>query len=341
MATNKAVVVTKFDVENPGSNLVVEDIGPMPQPGPDQLVVRLSLRPINPADIFSIMGVYPGFQPSPNLEKIVPGLEGMGTVAAVGEGVSEFSVGQRVTGCPFDTIEHGQGTWQEYIVANADSVVAVPDAVSDESAAQFWVNPATTYGMLEELSIPKGEYLLQTAAGSVLGRQVIQLAKHQGIKTINVVRREGLVQELLDFGADHVIVSESGEGLQEKVMEITGGKGAYAAIEAVGGSLFAATASSVRNSGTCMIYGAMSGLEASFSIPDPLFRNVTIKGFWVVHWKASKSPEDFKTACANVMKLLEKGIITPYSGKIFPLDSVQQAVAEATSSARGGKVLLA
>jgi NADPH:quinone reductase-like Zn-dependent oxidoreductase len=74
--------------------------------------------------------------------------------------------------------------------------VAVPDAVSDETAAQFWINPVTVVGMLRVLAVPKGQYLLQTAAGSVLGRQIIQLARHLGVRTVNVVRRAALAEEL-------------------------------------------------------------------------------------------------------------------------------------------------
>lgn len=302
--------------------------------------MHMSMRPVNPADIFSLMGVYPGFQPKEHVSKAVPGLEGVGVVAGVGEGVSNVSVGQRVVGTPFNTVEDGVGTWQEYLVAKSSHVVPVPDAIPDESAAQLWVNPVAVYGMFDELQIPKGEYLLQTAAGSVLGRQVIQYAKHVGIKTINVVRRSAQVDELKSIGADEVIVSVNGEGVADAVKEITGGNGAYAGIDAVGGDVFSAVGSSVRAGGTVLIYGAMSGLNATFSIIDPLFRKVTLKGFWLADWFHSRPREEVNKSAMEIFALLEKGVLSPYAGDKVTLDNIADAIAKATSDARGGKVLL-
>ena len=78
--------------------------------------------------------------------------------------------------------------------------VEIPKELDDEVASQFYINPMTVRGIFDSLNVPKGEWLLQSAAGSVLGRQVIQMAKHYGIKTVNVVRREEQKQELLDIG---------------------------------------------------------------------------------------------------------------------------------------------
>lgn len=109
-AKNKAVVLEKADIESPCSGVVVEDL-PMPVPQAGEVLVHLSMRPINPADVFSLKGVYPGFQPTGN-GKAVVGLEGMGTVVAVGDGVTKVSSGTRVVGIPFNTVETGVGTWQ-------------------------------------------------------------------------------------------------------------------------------------------------------------------------------------------------------------------------------------
>lgn len=70
--------------------------------------------------------------------------------------------------------EPGNGSWQEYVVLKEDSVVPIPDAIPDEDAAQFVINPWTVIGMLKDQDVPKGEYLLQTAAGSVLGRYLLE-----------------------------------------------------------------------------------------------------------------------------------------------------------------------
>lgn len=337
MSTNKAVTLSGFDIANPTSTIVVKDL-PIPTPNAGEIVVRITLRPVNPADIFSLMGVYPGFHAAAEGADTIPGLEGVGVVHALGEGVTKFAIGQRVVGTPFPSIDHGTGTWQQYLVASEDSLAAVPDAVPDEAAAQFWVNPVTVIGLLRELEVPEGSYILQTGAGSVLGRQLIQVAKHKGIKTINVVRRIALADELKALGADEVIVSGE-EDIAARVMEITGGKGAYAAIDSVGGEIFGALASAVRPGGTVIIYGAMSGLQATFSIPDPLFRGVVLKGFWLIPYMAGKSKEAQTEIIDEVLTLLADKVITPYSGEKFALEEAAAAVG-ALRPARGGKVFL-
>ncbi|KAI8106698.1 hypothetical protein M9434_001352 [Picochlorum sp. BPE23] len=340
--SNSAVVLKTPDMEDPAAGIEVKEVEKPSSLGPKEVLCQMRMRPINPADIFSLMGVYPGFDCSDcNKEgtDVVPGLEGVGVVEDVGEGVS-LSKGQRVVGIPFPSVEKGNGTWQKYIVAKEDDLFPVPDSISDEHAAQFYINPVTCVGMLDELSIPQGEYLLQTAAGSVLGRMLIQICKYKGIKTINVVRREEQAQEILDIGGDHVIVSQDGSSIQDKVMEITGGKGAYAAVECVGGTVFKGCASSLRASGTILIYGAMSSLEMTVAIPDVLFRGVTVRGFWLVPYFVHAPVEKKRAMCNEIATMMEQGIIVPYAGKVFPLEDVAKAIAHATAHARGGKVLL-
>src|ERR687889_738479 len=142
----------------------------------------------------------------------------MGEVAAVGEGVRNFQVGQRVI--PLGIA----GTWTEYLLAESTQLIPVPDSISDQTAAQFIVNPLTAWIMtVEELGLQPGEWLLQTAAGSTLGRVVLQIAKQRGFKTINVVRRREQGEELKSLGADEVICTDE-EDLAGRVGEITGGR---------------------------------------------------------------------------------------------------------------------
>ena len=334
------VILKNPSMENPAAGVVVED-GDASQVtlGPGQVKVGIVLRPINPADIFSLMAVYPGFNAS--APDAVPGLEGVGVVL---ESASEkVPKGAKVIGRPFTSVEGGQGTWQSEIVASEDDVFVIPPeaGLDDTTLAQFYVNPVTAYGMIADLDIPKGEYLLQTGAGSVLGRQVIQMAKNKGIKTINVVRREALVAELKALDADaEVIVAETAEAIAEQVGKITGGKGAYGAIECVGGEVTKGVVSSVRNNGIVFLYGAMGGLEISAGIPDILFRGVTVKGWWLVNYMGGKTVAQKDEVCAEILKLMSDGVVTPYSGKVFQLADVQAAIGEATKAARGGKVFL-
>ena len=176
---------------------------PKPTPQPGQVLVKLTARPINPADMFSIAGVYPGF--APKSFPATPGLEGAGVVEDANHSTI-VKTGQRVV--VFVDAKNGDGSWQEFVAVSEHAVLPVPDSVSDASAAQFVVNPVTVIGMLEVLAAPAGSYVLQTAAGSTLGRQLIAVAKIRGLKTINIVRRAEQIPELLALGADHVLNSE-------------------------------------------------------------------------------------------------------------------------------------
>mmetsp|Transcript_3622 Transcript_3622/g.5495 ORF Transcript_3622/g.5495 Transcript_3622/m.5495 type:complete len:343 (+) Transcript_3622:96-1124(+) len=337
----KAVVVSKFG--NPASaeltaELKVVDVD-MPHAGPGEVVIKMLAMPVNPADIFSINGVYPGFQPASL--PAMPGLEGVGKVVEVGPGVTGITVGQRVV--PFFLysdrhVASGHGSWQEYVSFPATEVFIVPDYISTEEAAQIVVNPTTAYTMLDEINPPKGSYVLQTAAGSVLARQFIQFAKARGVRSINIVRRAELVEELKAIGADEVFLES--EDWVSKVKAVTGGAGAYGAIDPVAGRMVAMLTSAVRPNGQVIIYGAMNGLEFSGSVLDVLFRGVVVKGFWVTAWTNEHGVEPMRKVVESIWPLLKQKTVVPFIGKKYKLAEVADAVKESIKAARGGKVML-
>jgi trans-2-enoyl-CoA reductase len=188
----------------------------------------------------------------------------------------------------------GNGTWQEYICLDEGYVWLLPDRITDEQAAQIVINPWTAYSMVKDLgAVPKGEYLVQSAAGSTLGKQVIALAKHWDIKLINIVRRAEQKAELKASGADEVICSAE-EDVAARVKEITGGKGAWGALDAVAGTMTQTLASCVRDGGQIFVYGVLGGFVSCISVMD-LFRNVQVAG-----WTLSKVRNDpvRREACA-------------------------------------------
>eukprot|EP00249_Psilotum_nudum_P030688 c43587_g1_i1 orf=249-1244(+) len=322
-------------LSNPGGEL--EDVLHLvhkekPHPDQGQVLVRITVRPVNPVDIISFRAGY--FVRDQNA---TIGSEGFGIVEEVGVGVTKFIPGQRVIPLIWlDYVSSGQGSWQDYIVMKEKHVIPVPDGVSDETAAQFLINPWTVYGLLDDLAIPKGEYIVQTAAASVLGRQLIQLAKHRGIKTINIIRRDKWTDELKAIGADEVISSTT-EDIVARVKEITEGKLAYCAIDAVGGSLTKTVAASVRDGSKVFVYGLLSGWEISLNVLDML-RNVQVS--WWMLSNYVKTDEKIHYVASEVMKLLELNIVTPLAGKKFKLEDFKAAIKEAETEGRSGKVLL-
>ena len=181
----------------------------VPEPGKREVRVRVLASPINPSDLLYVRGLYAGVQahfPAP------AGFEGVGAIDKLGPEVEDFAPGQRVA------IINGEGgNWAQYAVLPAGRVLPVPDDLPDEQVASFLINPATAILMVR--TVPKGEWLLQSASGSELGRMIIRLAKHDGIRTINIVRRRAAVAELERLGADAVIVSTEGP-VDEQVRKI-------------------------------------------------------------------------------------------------------------------------
>lgn len=310
----------------PGSALELTE-KPIPA---GHVVVHIKLRPINPIDL--------GLIGTPHTKRpLIPGSEGYGVVHSVGDGVTTFKAGDRVVPYTWDGFMQGHGgSWQEYVCVSETLLSAVPDSVSDEVAAQFVINPWTVYGLVKDLAIPKGEYLLQTAAGSVLGRQVIQLAKHWGIKTINIVRRPEQKEELKLLGADEVICSTT-EDIVTRVEEITAKKRAYGSLDCVGGTLTKAVVASTRDGGQVFVYGFLGGYEAVVGLLD-LLRQVHVTG-WALYnfWENKEKRKEF---VEEVWKLLEAKVLEPYTGEKFDLAEFEEAIKKSKEVGRGGKVLL-
>jgi len=308
------------------------EVVPTPEPGPGQVRLRMTHRPINPSDIYCIKGSYPIRPELPGS----PGFEGVGVIDALGPGVNGLTFGQRAipaTGMP--------GTWAEHLIAPAEGVVPVPEALNDQVAAQAVVNPLTAWAILaDELTLTEGDWILQTAAGSTLGRLVIQLAKRRAVRTVNVVRRRAQVQELLDLGADAVICSED-ESLVDRVRDITGGAGVRAAIDAVGGPQGAQVAKCLANGGTLLVMGLLSGAPLGpFDPADAIFRGTSVRGFWLITWLSARSQEAIGRAFGEVISLLASRVVTPGVEAEYDLAEFREAIAHAHRSGRRGKILL-
>jgi mitochondrial enoyl-[acyl-carrier protein] reductase / trans-2-enoyl-CoA reductase len=201
------------------------------------------------------------------------------------------------------------------------------------------INPPTAELLLREFGKPQpGEWVIQNAANSAVGRYLISLAKLEGIKTINVVRRMDVADELKALGAD--VVLEDGEALARSVREATGGAPVRLAIDAVSGSATLRLGEVVANGGTVVHYGAMSGKAPSLSPQALIFRNVTLRGFWLVPWLNSAPREAQATLMARLAKLAADGALHAPVEATFPLEDIREAMARAMESGRKGKVLL-
>lgn len=312
----------------PADVLKLEDL-PTPKPGAGQVRVRMTHRSINPSDLLTVSG---GYVQLPKLPSI-PGGEGVGKIDALGDGVKGFQVGQRV-------IPLTGGTWCDYVIAPTFLLLPVAEQVSDQTAAQFVANPVSAWVMLEEeLDLKEGDWVLQNAAGSTLGRIVLQMAKLKGYKTINFVRRRAQVEELLALGADSVICTEDADVLKQ-VMTLTNGKGVAGALDAVGGSTGALTLNCVAPGKTMIVYGLLSGQPTPINTGEMIGKGTTVRGFWLVQWLKSKEQGERAATFINLMQLMATGKIVPPVEAEYDLGDFQEAIAHAQKPGRQGKVLL-
>ncbi|KAI5082352.1 hypothetical protein GOP47_0002095 [Adiantum capillus-veneris] len=299
---------------------------PIPVPSPGHVLVRMLISVINPVDITFIKECRLS-----SFKGAVPGSEGVGIVHQVGEGITTVRRGERVIPVIYWNylVAKGQGAWQDFVEVAETDLIILSENIPDEAASLFIISPWTVYGLLQDLAIPRGEFLLQTAGGSVIGRLVIQLAKHWGIKTISLIRREELREELLELGADEVINS-SKEDVIAKVLEITKGRGAYAGIDVIAGVSTKVVAASVRDYGDIYVYGMISSPDVVVAAHD-LMRKVNVT-FWNLtrFLKNKEKKQDLLTA---LPKLFESKVLTPLVRKKIQFNQYKLGIHESVLSA--------
>jgi NADPH:quinone reductase-like Zn-dependent oxidoreductase len=299
-----------------------------PEPGPGEVRLRMRVRPINPSDLLQVRGVYGRKAEVP----ATAGLEGLGVVDAIGEGVKDWSIGDRAV--PLGA----QGTWTEALVTPADNLVRLPVELADDQAAQIIVNPLTAWLMAEELGLGRGQWVLQSAAGSIVGRSLIQLAKVKGFRTVNLVRRPEQIMELLALGADAVVCTEHADW-PDQVRRLLP-KGADAAVDAVGGALAGQMMGLLKHRATMLVYGALSMEPLQLPGGQLIFKVGNVRGFWLTDWKLrTPKPERDRILAELGAVMAAGGLVCPVA-ETFPLERWREAVALAQAPGKGGKVLL-
>lgn len=327
----KAIVFDRFG--EPGEVLQVRDM-PTPEPGRGQVRVKMLAAPINPSDLLMVRGRY---TKHPSLPAQV-GFEGVGVIDKAGPGLMKLIRGLK-PGRRVAVPSSNPGTWAEYVVLPARQAVPIADGIPDEQAAGFFINPATVVAMVRHvLQVPRGGWLLQSAAGSALGRMVIRLSKVDGFRTINLVRRREQSEELRRLGADAVICTAE-ESIEERVKAITDGKGAGYAIDAVGGATGSGMVRSLGEGGHMLVYGTLSAEPTAIDPRVLIGMAARIEGFWLGHWAKAQGPLRMLRLFKQINALIKEGVLASEIGSTFSLDEVQAAVNQAEQPARQGKVL--
>ena len=296
--------------------------------GKGEVLVRLLAAPINPADLNVLEGKYGKL---PKLPAVV-GVEGVGRVEAISEDVEGIAVGDMVL------LPLGYGTWREVGVVKADLLWVVPAGIGAEQASMLGINPPTALRMLRDfVDLNAGDWVIQNAANSGVGRAVIGMAREAGLRTVNVVRRVELIDELKALGADVVLVD--GESLSAEIVAATGDAPARLALNAVGGESALRMAVALATSGTVVTYGAMG--RKPLRIPNGLliFKDIRWRGFWISNWYGAASRTEIGEMLAEIFRLSISGVIAVPVEGVYELADVKLALERAACGERSGKIL--
>ena len=295
--------------------------------------VRVLAAPINPSELLQIAGQY-------GVAAVLParaGSEGVGRVVEVTAEASYLKEGQLV-------LILGGGTWSDEVVAPESGFLPLPDmgplapAVIEQLGMSV-VNPVTALLMLNSfVELSEGQWIVQSAANSAVGGYVIQLAKQRGIKTVNVVRREGLAEQLYAKGADVVLID--GPNLVDQIAEATGGEPVALALDPVGGETYTRLTSSLAYSGTIVAYGMLSGQPATLNTGMAIFKDIRNRSFWLAKWYERATLAEKQAAFGKIIPLIASGVLTADVDSRFAVGDITAAVARAAQDGRNGKVLV-
>lgn len=294
-----------------------------------QVLLQVLAAPINPSDVLTLTGEYGQLPPLP----AIGGNEGVGKVVAHGPGVTAPPIGQTVL------LPVGAGTWATHVVAKAARLMPLPNDADPLQLAMMTVNPPTASLMLSEfVALQPGEWVIQNAANSGVGEYLVQLARIRGLKTVNVVRRESAVAAVKAAGGDVVLVD--GPDLDRRVAEATGQAKIRLAIDAIGGQATNRLAGCLAEGGTLVNYGLMSGEDCVVSPRSFVFRDVTLRGFWLALWFRRATPQQQMAMFGEIGQLVASGKLKTRIHATYDLPRIKQAVAAAAAGEREGKVLV-
>lgn len=300
-----------------------------PRPGAGQALVEVVAAPINPADVLTLTGEYGVLPPLP----AIGGREGVGRVAELGADAQGPAVGRLVL------LPLGCGSWSTHVVVDAKQLVPLPDEADPLQLAMMTINPPTAALLLSEfVGLGPDEWVLQNAANSAVGLYLVQLAKSRGHRTVNVVRREDAVAVVREAGGDSVLVD--GDDLAERVTEATGGAEIRLGIDAVGGTATGRLADCLCQGATLVSYGRLSGEPCAIQPDAFVFRDLTMRGFWLVNW-FRQTPEPERAAVhREIAGLIATGKLYAPVHATYDVSEIKEAVASAASGGRTGKILI-
>lgn len=293
-----------------------------------QVIIDVEAVSLGFPDLLQVRGGYQVKPPMP----FTPGTEIAGTVSAVGEGVTDRAVGDRV-------VWMGAGGLAEQVAAPSFMCFPLPDNMTSPQAACLPLNYGTGIFALDDRGhLKEGQTLLVTAAAGGAGSAAVQLGKAMGARVIGMAGGPAKCQAVLDLGAD-LAIDYTSEDIVSSVKEATEGKGVDVCYEAVGGDTFDAVRRVIAWDGRLLVIGFTSG-----RIPDAPANHILLKNYDIVgvHWGArlGRDPEALKKDWDRISDLFATGHLDPLINAVRPLDEAVEALNALGSRKTVGKVVI-
>jgi NADPH2:quinone reductase len=317
--------------------IVVDELGgpevlqyrevPEPQAGPGQVLLRTHLTSLNYADVQARRGGYDAASKPP----FIPGLDCVGTVEALGEGVKGLEVGQRVVAFPLG------GSYAEKVLAKAVLTYPVPDSLSDEAVSGLTVL-VTAYNILAWAGrMQAGESILVHAAAGGVGSTAVQLALALGAgKVLGIVGSADKAKTVNRLGAQAIV---GYEGFAQTVLDKTDGLGADLILDSVAGAVFEEGLKCLAPFGRLVVYGHASGSAGTAETRDLHRQTKAIVGYSSGHYRRSR-PQALRPTVEAVFGHLLRGEVKLQVGATFALHQAAKAHALMESRTSVGKILL-
>lgn len=298
------------------------------RPAAGEVTVKMLACPINPAELLIFAGRYAS---KPDLP-YRPGIEGVGDVVAIGSDVKGLNVGDRV-------ISLGRQNWVQQLNLPESSVIKVPADADPLQLGMLKINPATAWLMLKRfVELQPGDWLIQNAANSGVGHAVIQLAAKEGYRTVNVVRRPWLIDDLKAKGADLVLIED--DDMPATAAKEVGDGSIRLAIDAVAGESTLRLAESLDDGAVIVNYGLLSGNPCQIDPSHLVFRGMSIQGFWLAKLMGNMDRDELTSMYGLLAGYIADGTLHTPIEDTYPLSDISSALEHANREARAGKILL-
>ena len=322
--TMKALEITAYTGEKTNFRFIDKPLLSLKE---GQVRIQIHSSPINPSDLMFIRGLYGIKKKLP----IVPGFEASGTVVELLSESTHLKIGDRVA-CVAPAI--GDGTFAQFMTAEESSCIPLIDSISMEEGSMFFVNPLTSYALLELAKEKNATGIVQTASASALGKMIIRLCQDRKIPLLNIVRKDEQISSLKEIGAEYILNSNS-SSFEKEYLKLSRKLKINFFLDAVGEKILLLSPSETN----LISYGNLS--EKSISVPPGIliFQKKSVSGFWLSYWIGSLSKEMFLHHTKEAQNLLTTSLKSEVH-KRFPLSQGYDAIEYYKTNMSAGKILI-